>query len=229
MLKLVMVEDEIISADVNRGFAQRMSEISIVATFYNGRDALDFLLKNPIDLLLLDIGLKSNYSGLQLLTDLRRQGKLIDVIIISARNESDLVNEALHLGIVDYLMKPFNYERFNEALQKFLYRKSLESKGNYTQEDIDRMLANTQDSPPTRKVLKKGLQQQTLDKILGYMTLDENFRKFMTSDQISTGTGFSKMTVRRYMNNFIEEKIAVSRINYYTGGRPSIEYAVVIN
>ena len=229
MLKLVIVEDELLLAEINRGFAQKTPGISIVATFYDGRDALDFLLKNPIDLLLLDIGLQQNYSGLQLLKDLRRQDKMIDVIIISAKNDSELVKEALHLGIVDYLMKPFIYDRFNEALQKFLYRKSLESKGNYTQEDIDRMLANTQDSSPTREVLKKGLQQQTIDKILEFMTSAENFRKFMTSDQVSTGTGFSKMTVRRYMNHFIEEKIAVSRTNYYTGGRPAIEYAVVIN
>ena len=227
MLKLVIVEDDLMIAAINREFALKTPGVSIVATFYDGREALDFLLKNSIDLVLLDIVLKQNYSGLQLLTDLRRQGNMTDVIMITGMSDADKVEEAFHLGIVDYLMKPFIYERFNEALQKFFLRKSMLEKGKYTQADIDKLLASAQDASPAYKVLRKGLQQQTLDKITDCMTSEKNFRRFMDSEEISSETGFSKMTVRRYMNYLIEEKKAVSRTNYLTGGRPSIEFAVV--
>lgn len=226
-MKLVIVEDDLMVAAINREFALKTPELNIVATFYNGREALDFLTKNAIDLLLLDVYM-SSYTGLDLLTELRRQGNMIDAIIISAANDAEHVEEAFHLGIVDYLIKPFTYDRFREAVQKFLLRRSLQSKGKYTQADIDKMMALVQSSPENSYgVLKKGLQQQTLDRVLECLLDKKNIGRFMTSEQISEETKFSKMTVRRYMNYLIEQKEAVSRVNYSTGGRPSIEYAVM--
>ncbi len=226
MLKLVIVEDDLMVAAINREFALKTPELNIVATFYNSKEALEFLITNSIDLLLLDIYM-SEYTGLDLLSDLRRQGKMIDAIVISAANDADHVEEAFHLGIVDYLIKPFTYDRFQEAVQKFLLRRSLQLKGEYTQADIDRIVASLEySSARSYCALKKGLQQQTLDIILECLTNEKNCGRFMTSEQISEETKFSKMTIRRYMNYLIETKEAVSRVNYFTGGRPSIEYAV---
>ncbi|MBQ7703975.1 MAG: response regulator [Selenomonadaceae bacterium] len=222
-MKLVIVEDDLMVAAINREFALKTPELNIVATFYNGREALDFLAKNSIDLLLLDIYM-SGYTGLELLKELRQRGNKTDAIIISAANDAEHIDEAFHLGIVDYLIKPFTYSRFRDAVQKFLLRRSLQQKGTYTQNDIDKLLEASSDS---FCALKKGLQQQTLDKILESLIPEKKCGKFMTSEQISEKTNFSKMTIRRYMNYLIEQKKAVSRINYSTGGRPSIEYAIV--
>ena len=166
----------------------------------------------------------AGYTGLELLKELRLRGNKTDAIIISAANDAEHIDEAFHLGIVDYLIKPFTYSRFRDAVQKFLLRRSLQLKGTYTQEDIDKMLDPSADC---YGVLRKGLQQQTLDKILACMFSEKNHGQFLTSEKISEETNFSKMTIRRYMNYLIEQKKAVSRINYFTGGRPSIEYAVV--
>jgi response regulator of citrate/malate metabolism len=65
------------------------------------------------------------------------------------------------------------------------------------------------------------------DKILECLLSEKNYGHFMTSEEISAETNFSKMTVRRYLNYLIEQKKAVSRINYSTGGRPSIEYSIL--
>lgn len=222
MLKLVIVEDDFAGATVNRGFATKTPELSVVATFYDGRNALEFLLKNPVDLILLDLGLP-DISGLELLTELRRQGKLIDAIVISGSDEVDKVKTALSLGAMDYLIKPIIYDRFLEAVQKFLVRRSLLSKDKCTQADIDQIARAS-----SYNVMKKGLQQQTLDKIWDCLNCEKNRRRFMTSDQISDETGFTKVTVRRYMNYLIEQRKAASRTNYSTGGRPSIEYSILV-
>lgn len=220
-MKLVIVEDDLMVAAINREFALRTTNLSIVATFYNGAEALDFLSKNRIDLLLLDIYM-SGYTGLELLKELRRRGSMTDAIIISAANDVEQVEEAFHLGIVDYLIKPFTYDRFREAVQKFLLRYSLKAKGKYTQSDIDK-LTNAQPDSCDYGIYQKGIQKQTLDKIVEYL-VNEGRREYMTSERLSELTGFSKMTVRRYMNYLIEQKDVVSRVNYSTGGRPSIEY-----
>jgi response regulator of citrate/malate metabolism len=227
-VNLVIVEDDLMVAAINREFALKTPELNIVATFYNGREALDFLSKNSIDLILLDIYM-SGYNGLELLKELRRRGNTIDVIIISAANDAEYIKEAFHLGIIDYLIKPFTYSRFNEAMQKFLLRQSLRlQEGTYTQEELDRKMAAFKDfSLNSCRNLKKGVQPQTLDKILECLSSEKNSVRFLTCEEISAETNFSKMTVRRYLNYLIEQKKAVSRINYFTGGRPSIEYSIL--
>ena len=222
-MKLVIVEDDLMVAAINREFALKTPGLNVVATFYNGREALDFLSQNQTDLILLDIYM-SGYTGLELLKELRSQGNKTDVIIISAANDAEHIDEAFHLGIVDYLIKPFTYSRFRDAVQKFLLRRSLQLKGTYTQADIDKILDSSSDCGG---ILRKGLQQQTLDRILNCLFSKKNHGQFLTSEKISEETNFSKMTIRRYMNYLIEQKKAVSRINYSTGGRPSIEYAVL--
>ena len=222
-MKLVIVEDDLMVAAINREFALKTPGLNVVATFYSGREALDFLSQNQTDLILLDIYM-SGYTGLELLKELRSQGNKTDVIIISAANDAEHIEEAFHLGIVDYLIKPFTYSRFRDAVQKFLLRRSLQLKGTYTQADIDKILDSSSDCGG---ILRKGLQQQTLDRILNCLFSKKNHGQFLTSEKISEETNFSKMTIRRYMNYLIEQKKAVSRINYSTGGRPSIEYAVL--
>ena len=230
-MKLVIIEDDLMVAAINREFALKTPELNIVATFYNGREALDFLAQNSIDLILLDIYM-SGYSGLELLKELRKRGNTTDAIIISAANDSEHIKEAFHLGIIDYLIKPFTYGRFQEAIQKFLILRSLEYKNTYTQTELDEMISvvrkkGKEFSSDSCIVMKKGLQQQTLDRIYGCLISEKNFGRFMTSEEISAETNFSKMTIRRYLNYLIEQNKAASRINYSTGGRPSIEYSVL--
>lgn len=224
-MRLVIVEDDLMVAAINREFALRTPELNEIKTFNNARAALNFLLKNDTDLLMLDINMP-HYTGLELLSDLRKNGKKFDAIIISGSDNALDVNEAFHLGIVDYLIKPFTYERFQDAVKKFLLQhSSLKTKEKFTQEDIDRLMAKPaqrESESNSYNDLPKGLQQQTLDTVLEYM--GKNSGKYLTSDQIASDTGFSKMTVRRYMNHLIGIKKIASRTNYSTGGRPSIEY-----
>lgn len=227
MIKTVIVEDDMMVASINRTFATKTPELDIVAIFSNGQEALDYLTKQSVDLLLLDVYIPG-FSGLELLSELRRQGNTVDAILITADNEGEDVDRALHLGIVDYLVKPFTYERFHEAMQKFLLRRSMKEKGTYTQSDIDRLMhVRQQPEPHSDLVLEKGIQRQTLEIILECLGKGEQGAQYMTCEQLAQETGLSKVTARRYMNYLIERKRAASRVNYSTGGRPSIEYMLL--
>lgn len=128
MIKTVIVEDDRMVAAINNQFALKTPGVQVIATFYNGKDALAFLKETKVDLLLLDLYMPE-YSGLELLTDLRRQNLNIDVIMITAANDIVHIEQALHLGIIDYLIKPFQYERFSIAMDKFLLRKKVMENG----------------------------------------------------------------------------------------------------
>lgn len=225
MIKTVIVEDDLMVASINSQFAKRNPNIQIVATFHNGKDALDYLKKSDADLVLLDLYMP-DCTGLELLSELRSIGSEIDVIMITATNDAEHINEALQLGIVDYLIKPFQYERFAQALDKYLVRKkAIESGVSFTQEEIDQLVNASTPSASTKKAeLQKGVQQKTLDKIR--VCLSAHPGNYLPCEQIASETGLSRVTIRRYMNFLIEENEVTSMIDYSTGGRPSILYQI---
>ncbi|MDO4267543.1 MAG: response regulator [Eubacteriales bacterium] len=225
MIKTVIVEDDLMVASINRQFALRTPGIEIIAAFHNGKDALSFLSRADADLLLLDLYMPE-CSGLELLSQLRQFNQHTDVIMITAANDAAHISEALHLGIVDYLVKPFQYERFAEAMDKILLRKAvMENGSSFSQSDIDQLIALRRPSEKSREMeLQKGLQRHTLERIRG--CLKAHPQAFLTSGQISAETGLSKVTVRRYVNFLIEQNEAVSQIEYETGGRPRVEYSL---
>lgn len=166
MIKTVIVEDDLMVASINQQFALKTPGVNVIATFHNGKDALAFLNKTKVDLLLLDFYMPE-ITGLELLSRLRSEGNDVDVIMITAANDAGHINEALHLGIVDYLVKPFKYERFSEAMDKYILRKTVMKKGmKFTQKDIDQLIHLQKPSKQSKEMdLQKGLQRQTLDKI----------------------------------------------------------------
>lgn len=225
MIKTVIVEDDLMVASINSQFAKRNTNIQIVATFHNGKDALDYLKSSDADLVLLDLYMP-DCTGLEVLSELRKEGSEIDVIMITAANDAEHINEALQLGIVDYLIKPFQYERFAQALDKYLVRKkAIESGVSFTQEEIDRLVNASTPAASTKKAeLQKGVQQKTLDKIR--VCLSAHPGNYLPCEQLASETGLSRVTIRRYMNFLIEENEVVSMIDYSTGGRPSILYQI---
>lgn len=223
MIKTVIVEDDLMVAAINNQFLMKTPGFQVTATFHTGKDALAFLKENPVDLLLLDLYMP-DVSGLELLAELRRQNRKEDVIMITAANDAKHISEALHLGVIDYLVKPFTYERFSQAVDKFLLQKKIMENGmQFSQEDIDQLIHMARPSQSSREMeLQKGIQRQTLEKLRG--CLKQHPHSYLTSEQMVGETGLSKVTIRRYMNYLIEQREVESRVDYETGGRPRVEY-----
>ncbi len=225
MIRTIIVEDDPMVASINTQFAQKTLEIEFVGSFHNASDAFAYLKENPVDLILLDQYMPG-VSGLELLTRLRREEIPVDVIMITAANDADHLKEALSLGVVDYLIKPFEYDRFEQAMKKFLLKRQImSSQMEFTQSDIDRLVTlyypvGQQKQPE----LQKGLQYATLEKIR--KALSESQTGFMTADAVAKSVGLSRVTVRRYLNYLSETGEAESKVDYSTGGRPSVEYRI---
>lgn len=218
MVKTVIVEDDLMVSSLNTQFAKQTPAIEIAAVFHSGLEALDYLTHNPAELLLLDLYLP-DLSGLDLLKKLREQDIHVGAIMITAANDPGHIEEALHLGIVDYLVKPFRYERFSAAIQRFLRQRQLiTQEGSLAQEDIDRLFSGENEAATH----VKGIQLQTLNTIRS--CLEAHPREYVSAETIASETGLSKVTARRYLNYLIEMHEAVSRVNYLTGGHPSTEY-----
>ncbi len=223
MIKTVIVEDDLMVASINKQFVLKTKGMEVTAIFHNGKEALEYIRQNGADLILLDMYMPG-YNGLELLSQLRTEKIDSDVIMITAANDTEHIKAALTLGIVDYLIKPFQYERFAEAISRFLTkRKTMQNSDSFTQDDIDALLQHDHvNAADNNEELQKGIQKPTLDKIL--QCLKSHERHFLASEQIAEETGLSKVTARRYLNYLTDSGKVESRIDYSTGGRPSITY-----
>lgn len=223
MYKVMIVEDDPMVASINQQYLKRNQNLKIVGQFRNGQEALEYLENNGADLAVVDYYMPI-MDGLEFVRKCHEKNIKTDVIIVTAANTAQDISEFLQLGIVDYLVKPFTYERFQKAIDKYLYRKNLAKQDKtLDQAEIDKLLSQDQNIRPAEKVvLEKGLQEQTLERIRTY--LEEHKGTLMSSNEIASEVNLSRITVRRYMNYLVENREIISQIDYSTGGRPSIKY-----
>lgn len=120
MIKAIVLDDEPLSLDLIEAFCQKSNEIDLVKKFTSPKEALKYLRKFPVDLIFLDINMP-NRSGLDIIKEIDQN---IDTIFITAHSEYAV--ESYNLDAVDYLLKPFEYERFIKAITKVLTKRSSE-------------------------------------------------------------------------------------------------------
>ena len=218
MYRTVIVEDEPMIAAINQTFLSRDPRFHLSAVFHSGKDALAWLRLHPAELLVLDVYMP-RLSGMELLRELRSEEITIDVIMVTAANDSKTVDALLKLGVVDYLVKPFTAQRFQQALDTFCrQREAISAHSSVNQEELDTMLASGRGSIP----IPKGLQVGTLNRIRECLTHAP--QEGCTCERLSEQVGLSSVTVRRYLTYLVGRGEATSRINYDTGGRPSLLY-----
>jgi two-component system KDP operon response regulator KdpE len=93
----------------------------------DGEAALEFLKRNPVDLIVLDLGLPG-MDGLEVVRRLRAEGSAIPIIILSSRDDEAGKVAALDLGADDYVAKPFGMEELSARIRAAL-RHRLQQQG----------------------------------------------------------------------------------------------------
>lgn len=112
MIQAIAIDDEPLALNVIRAYCQKIDFVNLTDTFTETLPALEFLKKNKPDLLFLDIQMPA-MSGLELY---RLLGPEIMVVFTTAYSEYAV--EGFNLNALDYLLKPFHFDRFLQALNK---------------------------------------------------------------------------------------------------------------
>lgn len=222
--QVIIVEDDPMVADIDRQYVEMNRAFRVVQTFKSSADAIDFLSGGALkaDLIILDYYTPS-MTGLQFVDRLHALGLNPAVIMVTSANEAAIVQSLLDRGVLDYLVKPFRCERFQQALARFLERKKmLAVGGGVDQATIDNLVQRRQEEQEPGPTLEKGLNMGTLQRMRDF------FREYtgpaVTSEQIAERVGLSRITVRRYVGYMAEHGELNSFVDYQTGGRPCIRY-----
>lgn len=220
MYKVLIVEDDPMVAMINEQYIKRNKNFQLVGKCKDGAAALEFLEQNSVDLIVLDVYMP-HMDGLETLRTIRNRQIPVDAIMVTAANDRSSVEEALHLGIVDYLVKPFTFDRFQMALEKYISQtNAFRDFDTLNQKNIDHIIDNSRKK--SEDAFPKGIQEKTLLLIMEY--LKDNADNWFTGDEIAEQVGLTGVTVRRYMNYLAESGRVTAEMNYETGGRPCMRY-----
>lgn len=220
--KVLIAEDDPMVSMINEQYVNRNKAFRVVQKCKDGKSALEYLENNDVDLIVLDVYMPL-VDGFETLRQIRKNKKSVDVIMVTAANDRASLEEALHLGVVDYLVKPFTYDRFRIALDKYVSQiAALKDIDTLNQKNIDFIIENAHKK--SEELYPKGIQEKTLQTILDEMK--KTPFKWMTGDEIAERIGLTGVTVRRYLNYLTEKGILLSEIDYETGGRPCMRYRI---
>ncbi|MDM0662822.1 response regulator [Clostridium perfringens] len=217
---ILIVEDDPMVALINKRFLENMGFKDILGPVQTEEEIIRVLDKEEIDLILLDVYLPKK-NGIDILKSLRYKKYLTDVIMITAANSVEEVKRAFAYGVTDYLVKPFEFERFEEAVNKYKQKNNLLNKREaLSQQDIDVISKSLEE----KIELPKGLNQKTLDRIMEF--LKENQGKVWTLREIAYELKISNVTIKKYMDYLEDVKKVNVTLTSGNVGRPEYKYTL---
>ncbi|AEV75678.1 response regulator of citrate/malate metabolism [Mycolicibacterium rhodesiae NBB3] len=216
MRDVLIVDDDFMVAEIHRRFVEQVDGFRAVGLARTGAEALTAVQDLQPHLVLLDVYLP-DMTGLDVLQQLRSDGNLVGVIMITAARELDTVKGALDGGAADFLIKPFEFAQFKTKLEAFAARAdTLESAGGIDQSLVDSLFGSPGGTAPT---LPKGLGIET-----GRLVLDAvRGAGEVSAAECADLVGISRVSARRYLEHYLSTEVLDLRLQY-GAGRPERRY-----
>ncbi|RBW71155.1 response regulator [Bacillus taeanensis] len=223
MIRVLIVEDDPMVAEFNKRYLEEIDGFLLAGIVHSVHDALQVINEQEIDLILLDVYMPGK-NGLELLASIREQEKEIDVILITAASDVDKVQTALRYGAVDYLIKPFEFDRFYQALNSYKEKYYFFNKQKQVkQEDIDQKLLRKDKKTPLESVntLPKGLTKSTLKVVVNVIAAID--KPLFSTEEIAEQADISRVSVRKYLKFLTDINVLEETLTYGIG-RPVYLY-----
>lgn len=112
MIRAIALDDEPLALKIIEAFCERISMVKLEKTFTRQSDAMRYLRSFPVDLIFLDVEMPSQ-NGFDFYKSIPQDTK-----VIFTTAYSDYAVDAFEMNAVDYLLKPFPFERFRSAVEK---------------------------------------------------------------------------------------------------------------
>ncbi|HCM88479.1 MULTISPECIES: response regulator [Vagococcus] len=226
-MTILIIEDDPMVATLNQQFVENISPKCQIENVRQTKDGLNIIQKEKVRLILLDVYLPEQ-TGLEFLKELHELGINIPVILITAADDMHTLEEALKHNVIDYLIKPFTFERLKKAFQKFeILDKMTDKKTTTNQQALDaffnHMPNNKVDSHDEEK-LPKGLSRLTFSKVIqGIEKIPQPF----STENLSKEIGLSRISTKKYITFLTEILVLIETMQYQEIGRPITLYRLV--
>lgn len=222
---VLIVEDDFRIANIHQQYIEKNNAFTVDAAVKTGSEALAYLqhADRLPNLILLDVYIP-DVEGLDLFWELRNTYRNTDILLVTAANEAEMVQEAIRGGVFDYIIKPADRKRFEVTLARYQAKRQLfASVETLSQEEIDAHLFSLPDfKQADESKLPKGIDAITLQEISE--RLKSEFTEGITAAELSEKIGTSRSTARRYLEYLVSIKKIETKLKYGTVGRPERKY-----
>ncbi len=228
MINVLIVDDDPMVAELNRLYLEQVDGFCWQGSVSTIQAAKQKLKESdpPIDLVLLDIYMQKD-NGLELLPVIRQMQNNIDVIMISSASDMPAIKQALRYGVVDYLIKPFQFARFQEALSAYREKYQIqEQRETLNQTELDNLIRRSNTPSPADRIrLPKGLTKLTLQSVWDW--IKQGHKQGFSTEEMATEIGISRVSCRKYLVYMAEIGVLDTEIFYGSVGRPVYLYKMV--
>ncbi|MBU8907762.1 response regulator [Desertibacillus haloalkaliphilus] len=224
-ITVLLIEDDPMVQEVNRLFIEKVDGFSVIGVASNGKEGRQQVHSLKPDLVLLDIYMPDT-NGMMLVQQLRQEDTDVDIIAVTAANDTKTVKTLMRYGAIDYIVKPFTFERLEKALKQYkdVYLQ-LNEQAEVSQDQLDEVLqqkdGKVEQGLPEE--LPKGLHVLTLKQIYTYL---EQTSEPKSAEAIGASIGMARVTVRRYLNYLESIGKVEMELTYGTIGRPIQMYQI---
>lgn len=221
MIRTLVVDDDFMAVSVHREFVERIPGFEVVGEATTGREAFALVEELRPDLILLDIYLPDE-NGIELMRKLRaRSGSPpVDVVAITSAKDVAVLRQAMNLGVVHYIVKPFTFVTFRERLETYAEaRRRLADMRQPEQRDIDRLYGLLRTSGEAS--LPKGISPPTLTLVASLL---RDSACALSTAELASRAGISQGVARRYLRFLADSGAVDYTLRYGAAGRPEHLY-----
>ena len=217
---VMILEDDIQTSYTLESTINQHDRFEVVAVSSTCEQALEHFERYRPTLVFIDITLPDG-SGIDVIRRLRDSNAACDFIMTTAERETSVIEQAVHLGVIDYLVKPIRMSRVHHALDDFYkYKQRLTISEVVDQGAVDQILRKSPDHSTRRT--PKGIDGTTLASMRQILE-NQDLVEFSASD-IGKQMHVSRVTARRYLEFLESEGEIQLLLKYNTGGRPQRLY-----
>ncbi|RAG82574.1 two-component system response regulator [Streptacidiphilus pinicola] len=231
MIRTLVVDDDFRVSGIHAAYVAKVPGFEVVGQVSTVEAAEDAVRTLRPELLLLDVYLPDG-TGLDLLRRLAAQppdpsaphAGRPDAIMITAARDMHSVREAMQLGAIGYLVKPFGFAAFEQRLVAYAELRqrmdALVGAEETDQADVDALFSAGRSAPlPTTP--PKGHSAPTLALVRDAV---RTARRDLSAAEVAELTGVSRATAQRYLSYLVREGMARLELRYGTTGRPEHRY-----
>lgn len=223
---MLIIEDDPMVAEINKTFVNSVTGFTVVDTAGTAGEGMEKTISLKPELALIDVYLPDQ-SGISLLKELRKLNVPTDAILLTAAHDTETIECAFRYGAVDYILKPFKFQRLKMALESYtLMRMKLNTLNSLSQQEIDQLKLNRQPLMAEDGGLgeiPKGLNDLTMKQVLLYMIKSP---VSMSAEEVAEGLGLARVTARRYLEYLEAIGRVIVDLQYGSVGRPVKKYRI---
>lgn len=229
-IRVLVIEDDPMVQEINKTFIERVPGFRVIGIAANGAEGVQMVAALQPDLVIMDVFMPVQ-DGVQTLTQLRAASEAVDVIVITAAKDKPTIQNMLRYGVMDYIIKPFSFERISQSLEQYRrFYSEMRREGTASQQDVDKLLFGKYQQPAkrlpeqVREELPKGLHAVTLEQIIRQLSGQS---EPLSAEDVAERVGIARVTARRYLDYLVKSGRVQLDVTYGGIGRPTNRYMLV--